>query len=222
MPPSSEAYLSYELLEALGTDNDLKRKLKIAYVSGYTLETSKNVYHLCLAVHDSDYSTSQRNKIWKDILNKRQEQNQFIHMSDLIDIFQAAVDRFDGYKDEKHKIIKHILFEGGKTSKLSKPVFKFQSENIKLYNADNPYKFHCYDFYTNGSVIENIDKIKMQKRNEQMFVHDICEWLFYILRKSEAQLREPYDQLSAFHYPIEKEFLDYSAKVFFLIEFKIF
>ena len=86
----TETFLSNDLKTAFESENDRKRKLKIAYALGCTSGTFKNLYHLSLAVHDSDHSEGQRNKIWTDILKKWQKENKYIHMSDLIDIISTT------------------------------------------------------------------------------------------------------------------------------------
>ena len=69
-----------------------------------------------------------------------------------------------------------------------------------------------YDVDKHGPVIHHLDRIEEQKNDERDFAAVTQSWLRNLLfGEQKAQVDQNYVDLSTFHYPLNKEYLDFMA-----------
>ena len=69
-----------------------------------------------------------------------------------------------------------------------------------------------YDVEKHGPVILHLDRIRKQKNEERNFAAVTQSWLRHLLfGEQKAQVDENYVDLSTFHYPLNKKYLDFMA-----------
>ena len=116
-------YTKETLIQAYNNENDLQLKRKIAHALGMCY-ANPPLHYFTIVLHDPDLCDKQRNKVWKEIIDRwRRKDNKTIDINNLRDALKAIYER---PIDEKSK---------GSTREVLKKLFRHRVLNLIGYNG---------------------------------------------------------------------------------------